>query len=60
MEERAWRQASLSVKIRGLGLRSGRDHAEAAFLVGCNECAPLDGWKDDLEIDEVGGSDGEG
>ena len=51
MAERAWSQATLSVKNGGLGLRSGRDHAEAAFIAGCNLCAPLDGWQDELEND---------
>ena len=53
MDTRAWKQASISVKKGGLGLRSSSDHAEAAFIAGCNQCAPLDGWQPDLENDEA-------
>ena len=42
--ERAWLQATLGVKLGGLGLRPTLRHLEAAFLGGCHQCASHDLW----------------
>ena len=40
----AWEQASLGVRLGGLGLRSCERHLEAAFIGGCHQGAREDGW----------------
>jgi hypothetical protein len=42
--KRAWRQAGLSTKAGGLGLRSCASHLESAFIAGCFQAAHHDGW----------------
>ena len=51
--QRAWDQARLGTHNGGLGLRGSADHAEAAFLAACHQCADLDGWDLDGDLSYI-------
>ena len=41
VDDRAWRQANLSIKRAGLGIRAAEDHAAAAFLASTKATSDL-------------------